>query len=139
MPRQTSRANQADHHVAQRIRARRIMLGLTQDQLAQELHITYQQMHKYERGVNRVSASRLYEIAEVLRVAPEYFFEGIEAPARAPNARERLTLEVVRNVAAITDPHLQEMLGNLARSLADPGIGGEDAAAAGPAAPKRLA
>jgi transcriptional regulator with XRE-family HTH domain len=139
MPRQTSRANQADHHVAQRIRARRIMLGLTQDQLAQELSITYQQMHKYERGVNRVSASRLYEIAEVLRVPPEYFFVGIEAPARAPNARERLTLEVVRNVAAITDPHLQEMLGNLARSLAGPdAVQGSDEAT-GPAAPQRRA
>jgi transcriptional regulator with XRE-family HTH domain len=138
MPRQTSRANQADQHVAQRIRARRIMLGLTQDQLAQELSITYQQMHKYERGVNRVSASRLYEIAEVLRVPAEYFFEGMEAPSRAPNARERLTLEVVRSVAAIADPRLQEVLGNLARSLAEP-AGGHDGASGGPAAPKRSA
>jgi transcriptional regulator with XRE-family HTH domain len=84
-------------------------------------------MHKYERGVNRVSASRLYEIAEALRVPVTYFYEGIDEPphGRTLNPRERLTLEVVRSVAAIADPRLQEVLGNLARSLAAPPPTGE--------------
>ena len=55
-----------DDHVGSRIRERRIMLGLTQQQLAEMIGVTYQQAHKYERGINRVSAGRLFEIARAL-------------------------------------------------------------------------
>src|SRR5207253_6079429 len=76
--RSTSRTQDIDRHVGARIRERRIMLGLTQQQLADLIGVTYQQAHKYERGINRVSAGRLYEIAQVLSVPIGYFFEGLD-------------------------------------------------------------
>ena len=73
--RSTGRTQDIDRHVGARVRERRIMLGLTQQQLADLIGVTYQQAHKYERGINRVSAGRLYEIAQVLSVPIGYFFE----------------------------------------------------------------
>jgi DNA-binding XRE family transcriptional regulator len=69
-------AQDADRHVACRIRERRLALGLTQQQVAELVGVTYQQAHKYEVGGNRVSAGRLYQIARALGVEPAYFFEG---------------------------------------------------------------
>ena len=66
-----------DDYVGARIRERRIMLGLTQQQFAEMIGVTYQQAHKYERGINRVSAGRLYEIARVLNAPITYFYEGV--------------------------------------------------------------
>jgi transcriptional regulator with XRE-family HTH domain len=66
-----------DDYVGARIRERRIMLGVTQQRLAELIGVTYQQAHKYERGLNRVSAGRLFEIGRVLNVPVGYFFEGI--------------------------------------------------------------
>src|ERR1700683_5607912 len=83
-----ARAQDIDHHVGARVRERRIMLGFTQQQLADLIGVTYQQAHKYERGINRVSAGRLYEIAHVLSVPVNYFFEGLENdPTRAISSR----------------------------------------------------
>ncbi|MBI2234153.1 MAG: helix-turn-helix transcriptional regulator [Micavibrio aeruginosavorus] len=74
-----------DIHVGARIRLRRSVLGLSQDNLAEALGITFQQIQKYERGTNRVSASRLYQLSQLLDVAPNFFFEGFneKAPTRA--------------------------------------------------------
>jgi DNA-binding XRE family transcriptional regulator len=65
-----------DNHVGIRIRERRIMLGLTQQQLAKMIGVTYQQTRKYERGINRVSAGTLFEIARSLNAPISYFYEG---------------------------------------------------------------
>lgn len=70
-----------DVHVGNRLRTRRRMLGLSQSTLATQAAITFQQVQKYERGANRVSASRLWEFASVLGVSPAYFFDGLGAPA----------------------------------------------------------
>ncbi|MEH6677499.1 helix-turn-helix domain-containing protein [Phenylobacterium sp.] len=67
-----------DLHVGMRLRLRRRELKVTQSELAGHLGISFQQVQKYERGMNRLSASRLYEIARILRVGVEYFFEGFE-------------------------------------------------------------
>jgi transcriptional regulator with XRE-family HTH domain len=72
-----NRATETDRYVGGRIRERRIMLGLSQQQMAHMIGVTYQQTHKYERGINRISAGRLYEIAQVLRVPLSFFFEGL--------------------------------------------------------------
>src|SRR5205807_5810794 len=66
-----------DDHVGSRIRERRIMLGLTQQQLAEMIGVTYQQTHKYERGIDRVSAGRLFEIARALSAPITYFYEDV--------------------------------------------------------------
>ncbi len=107
-----------DHHVARRIRERRVMLGLTQQQVAEILGITYQQAHKYEHGVNRVSAGRLYQIARALGVEPAYFFEGLGTePATEPR---RTMLELARNFVALPSRRHQEAIAGLARALAGP-------------------
>ena len=108
-----------DDHVGARIRERRIMLGLTQQQLAEMIGVTYQQAHKYERGINRISAGRLFEIAHVLSVPVNYFFEGLsQEEGRQISSRERMCLELARNFAQIPNERHQEALSQLARVLA---------------------
>lgn len=116
----TGRATDGDRHVGQRIRERRIMLGLSQQQMADLIGVTYQQAHKYERGINRISAGRLYEIAQVLNVSVNYFYEGLgETQKTAPlNDRQRMCLEMARNFSAIDDQRHQEALSYMARVLA---------------------
>lgn len=75
--------NPIDIHVGRRVRQRRKTLGVTQEKLAEDLGLTFQQVQKYERGANRVSASKLYEIARSLRTGIGYFFEGLADPATA--------------------------------------------------------
>jgi transcriptional regulator with XRE-family HTH domain len=114
----TTRTKDIDHHVGARIRERRIMLGLTQQQLADLIGVTYQQAHKYERGINRVSAGRLFEISRVLSVPVAYFFENIEVKAvQSHTPRERMCLELARNFAQISNERHQEALSQLARAL----------------------
>ena len=117
--RSTGRSQDIDRHVGARVRERRIMLGLTQQQLADLIGVTYQQAHKYERGINRISAGRLYEIAQVLSVQIGYFFDGLDdQETRAVSARERMCLELARNFALIPNERHQEALSQLARVLA---------------------
>jgi transcriptional regulator with XRE-family HTH domain len=73
--------NPVDLHVGARIRMRRKVLGVSQEKLADELGLTFQQVQKYERGANRVSASKLYEIARALSAPVSYFFEGLSETA----------------------------------------------------------
>lgn len=72
-----------DIHVGARLRVRRKLLGLSQTQLAEGLSLTFQQIQKYERGANRVSASTLYEAAKILKVSVSFFFEGLPATDEA--------------------------------------------------------
>lgn len=72
--------NPVDLHVGARIRMRRKLLGISQERLAEDLGLTFQQVQKYERGANRVSASKLYEIARSLKTSIAYFFEGLADP-----------------------------------------------------------
>jgi transcriptional regulator with XRE-family HTH domain len=117
----TSRATDTDRHVGLRIRERRIMLGLSQQQMADMIGVTYQQAHKYERGINRISAGRLYQIAQVLRVPVSYFFENLDdSDSHEPLAeRQRMCLELARNFALIGNQRHQDALSQLARALAE--------------------
>jgi len=108
-----------DDHVGGRIRERRLMLGLTQQQLAEMIGVTYQQAHKYERGINRVSAGRLFEIAHALSAPITYFFEGIgEEGPRPILPHQRTLLEITRNIAEIRNEKHREAISQLARALA---------------------
>ena len=119
MTRVTKRTQDIDRHVGARIRERRVMLGLSQHQLADIIGVTYQQEHKYERSINRVSAGRLFEIARGLSVPVNYFFDGLdEENDRAISPRERMCLELARNFAQIPNERHQEALSQLARVLA---------------------
>jgi transcriptional regulator with XRE-family HTH domain len=109
----TQRANTADKHVGARIRERRTMLGLSQQQLAKMIGVTYQQAHKYERGLNRISAGRL-------GVPISWFFEGLKSESMDPSMsqRQRMCLELARNFALIDNDKHQEALSQMARALA---------------------
>ena len=99
------RVGDVDRHIAARVRERRILLGLTQQQAAELIGIPYQQLHKYEAGVNRIPAARLYQIAQVTGVEVGHFYEGLEGGrAPEPGPQRRLLLELARAVAGIPDP-----------------------------------
>ena len=116
----TARARNADRHVGARIRERRLMLGLSQQQLATMIGVTYQQAHKYERGLNRISAGRLFEIGMVLGVPVAWFFEGLEQDSQVPalGHRQRMCLDLARNFVLIDNEKHQEALSQMARALA---------------------
>lgn len=81
-PKTTKRApNPIDKHVGGRVRMRRVLLGLSQEKLGTALGITFQQVQKYEKGTNRIGASRLQEISDTLQVPPSFFFEGMSGDA----------------------------------------------------------
>ena len=113
-----------DRYVGARMRERRITLGLSQQQLAELIGVTYQQAHKYEKGINRIAAGRLYTIAKALGVEVSFFYDGIgaEPGAFAPTAQQRLLLELSRNFVAISSRQYQEALCSLARALASSGV-----------------
>jgi transcriptional regulator with XRE-family HTH domain len=72
--------NPIDQHVGSRVRMRRMMINMSQEKLGERLGITFQQIQKYEKGTNRIGASRLQQISAVLNVPPAFFFEGAPAP-----------------------------------------------------------
>ena len=78
--------NPIDKHVGSRVRMRRMLLGLSQEKLGEALGVTFQQVQKYEKGMNRIGASRLQDIAKILDAPPSFFFEGAptQAAAAAP-------------------------------------------------------
>jgi transcriptional regulator with XRE-family HTH domain len=82
--------NPIDFHVGKQIRQRRWLLGMTQQQLAQSVGIRFQQVQKYESGANRVSASRLWDLAKALDVPVAFFFEGLEPGAPVASALRNL-------------------------------------------------
>jgi transcriptional regulator with XRE-family HTH domain len=108
-----------DEYVAGRIRERRTILGLSLKQVAEMIGVTYQQAHKYERGINRVPAGTLYEIARALNSPITYFYEGLgqETPPLVAPSKSML-LEMTRNFAEIQNEKHQEALSQLARALA---------------------
>ncbi|MEL6257702.1 MAG: helix-turn-helix transcriptional regulator [Pseudomonadota bacterium] len=118
----TPSATHIDQMVGERIRRRRVLLGLTQDQLADGLGISYQQVQKYETGANRVSAGRLYQIAVSLDTRISYFFEGADGSAGAFSdndiASSRNVIELVRSFSKITDDKVRATVMTLVRTLA---------------------
>jgi len=117
--RRRSRIGMIDDYVGGRIRERRIMLGLTQQKLAEMIGVSYQQAYKYERGVNRLSAGRLFEVARALSVPLTYFYEGFgEEGPRQITPHQRMLLEIARNFAEIRSEKQQEAVSQLVRALA---------------------
>jgi transcriptional regulator with XRE-family HTH domain len=109
-----------DRYVSARMRERRIMLGLSQQQMAQWIGVTYQQAHKYEKGINRVTAGRLYIIARALRVEIGYFYEGLQLGGGfVPPPGRGMLLDFARNFLNIPNPRHREAVATLARALAE--------------------
>ncbi|MCW9045252.1 MAG: helix-turn-helix transcriptional regulator [Alphaproteobacteria bacterium] len=108
-----------DHHVGARIRERRVSLNLSQQELAKLIGVTFQQAHKYEKGINRVSAGRLFDIAKCLGTTVDFFFEGLSHSANCLTNNQRRSLEIMTHFSMIKDESHQEALSNLARALSD--------------------
>ena len=133
------RPSPIDVHVGSRIRLRRTLLGMSQERLGEALGLTFQQVQKYERGVNRVGASRLFDLSRVLDVPISFFFDdmpdslttsfGVPASRRSSSYTEshdgfgddtlnrRETLELVRAYYRITDPALRKRVFDLIKSM----------------------
>ena len=123
--------SEGPHHVdvavGRRVRARRIFLGISQERLGKELGVTFQQVQKYERRTNRISASSLFEIARVLNVEPSYFFDEVDdgqvaVPSAASGEEafsKRETLELVRAYYRIKDSKTRSEINALIKSIAD--------------------
>lgn len=119
-----------DIHVGSRIRLRRTILRMSQEKLADQLGITFQQVQKYENGSNRVGASRLYAISQILGVEVSYFYEGYEGGENFETAeaaesvenidhhlKSRETIELVKSYYAITDKSVRRKMLDLIKSL----------------------
>lgn len=116
-----------DVHVGKRVRHRRWMVGMTQQQLAERVGIKFQQIQKYETGMNRISASRLWDIAEALNAPVSFFFEGISEEAEDVTSDELLpgdiladkeALDLVRSYYSIPETQRRRLF-ELARVLSD--------------------
>ena len=110
-----------DAHVGQRIRGRRTELGMSQTQVADALGVTFQQVQKYERGANRVGASRLYDLSNILDRPVEYFFEGLtptpKSEAEGTNLRSPETVELVNAYYKVDNPHVRRQILSTIRSI----------------------
>jgi len=130
-------ANPIDVHVGNRVRIRRTLLGLSQTELGDALGLTFQQVQKYERGANRIGASRLYDLTRILGVQIGYFFDELSESAQAASPSEvakgnvtavtddadgdpmltRETMELVRAYYRISDPNIRQQVSTLALAL----------------------
>jgi transcriptional regulator with XRE-family HTH domain len=98
-PEREGRASPIDAHVGSRIRLRRTLLGMSQERLGEALGLTFQQVQKYERGVNRVGASRLFDLSRVLDVPISFFFDDMPAPLAAAHGGRRAGMGAVAGFA----------------------------------------
>lgn len=134
-PRGSRRANPMDVHVGTRVRLRRMILGMSQEKLGEYLGLTFQQVQKYEKGVNRIGASRLFDMAKVLGVPVQFFYDdapaGVHGSAAVSGFAEttndgyvveflstREGLELNKAFARISDLKVRRSVVDLVRSLA---------------------
>ena len=135
--------NPVDIHVGGRVRLRRTLLGMSQEKLGDSVGLTFQQIQKYERGANRIGASRLFEFSRILDVPVSYFFDDMPDALRTREGRMRVglqdqdqselepdpmakreTLELVRAYYRIATPRVRKRLFELTKSLAGKAVPG---------------
>lgn len=124
-------AHPVDIHVGKRIRLRRSMLGMSQDFIGKEIGVTFQQIQKYERGVNRVGSSRLYDFSRILGVPVGYFFDDMDPETLAgtidlseddttsegEKMSDKETIALVRSYYKITDPAIRRKVLSLIKAM----------------------
>ena len=136
----TGKPNPIDVHVGSRVRLRRTLLGMSQEKLGEAIGLTFQQVQKYERGANRIGASRLFDLSRVLDVPVSFFFDDMPADAEMPGEEavasyveeksggyepdpmaKRETLELVRAYYRINDASVRKRLFELTKAVANAG------------------
>ena len=136
--------NAIDMHVGKRVRLRRTLMGMSQEQLGANLDITFQQVQKYERGSNRISASRLWDISQILDVPISFFFDDMSESTMQNSPRRisrgcgaadvdfeivtdpmvrRETLELVRTYYTIHNPAVRKRIAEMVKSIATTLVG----------------
>lgn len=136
-----------DRHVGQQLKSRRILMGLSQEKLAESVGITFQQVQKYERGTNRISAGRLLKFSKTLQVPIAYFYEGVEDRPKIDGVAgqkrygfsdteqqglgesmpddvmsRKETLDLLRNYYSIQEPSMRKMIQKMIKSMASGNI-----------------
>lgn len=126
------KSNPIDAHVGSRVRLRRMLVGLSQEKLGDQMQLTFQQIQKYEKGVNRVGASRLFHLSQILEVPVQFFFEGAPSADGSTESgfaesnteaflyeflNTRDGLELNRAFVKITDAQVRRSVVDLVRSL----------------------
>jgi transcriptional regulator with XRE-family HTH domain len=123
----TKSPSPTDRHVGARVRMRRMMLGMSQTKLGDAIGLTFQQVQKYEKGTNRIGASRLQHIAHILQVPVPFFFEGLPPPSEAPSEEGACIddflatsdgLSLTKHFTRITDPKLRRCIVDLVEQIA---------------------
>lgn len=132
----TRRANPIDVHVGSRVRLRRMILGMSQEKLGEHLGLTFQQVQKYEKGVNRIGASRLFDLANVLGVPVQFFYDEAPELSSAPTSPHvglaeppgenyvidflstREGLELNKAFAKVSDPNVRRAVVEMVRAIA---------------------
>ncbi|MGI9413019.1 MAG: helix-turn-helix domain-containing protein [Hyphomicrobiales bacterium] len=128
--------NPIDVHVGSRVRMRRMLIGLSQEKLGERLGLTFQQVQKYEKGSNRISASRLYQMAQILSVPVQFFFEDLPEQAKgefgssagfAESSQEALIMDFINSseglqlnkaFSEIPDPGVRRKVVDLVKAIA---------------------
>lgn len=126
--------NPIDIHVGNRVRLRRVLVGLSQEKLGEALELTFQQVQKYEKGTNRISASRLHRISQILEVPVQFFFEGVseldhaDGPGFSENTNQIHIMDFLNSAeglqlnkafAEIQNPAVRRKIVELVRALAN--------------------
>lgn len=134
------KSNPVDAHVGSRVRLRRMLVGLSQEKLGDRMGLTFQQIQKYEKGVNRIGASRLYQLSQILEVPVQFFFEG--APSTNGSSSSNFSqpetetflyeflntrdgLELNRAFVRISDAQVRRSVVDLVRSIGQRESGGK--------------
>ena len=136
-----STPNPIDIYVGSRLRLRRALIGMSQEKLGNALEITFQQVQKYERGTNRISSSRLFQISRILDVSVSFFFDDMDTEIikqtegmaeinkqvlQVDKLSRRETLEFVRAYYKITDPMVRKKIFEMVKAIANSEIGSND-------------
>ena len=136
-----STPNPIDIHVGSRLRLRRALIGMSQEKLGNALEITFQQVQKYERGTNRISSSRLFQISRILDVSVSFFFDDMDTEIikqtegmaeinkqvlQVDKLSRRETLELVRAYYKITDPMVRKKIFEMVKAIGNSEIGSND-------------
>ncbi len=141
MPQAKKEPNPTDVHVGSRVRLRRTMMGMSQEKLGEALGVTFQQIQKYEKGTNRIGASRMQQIVETLGVSIDFFFEGLASSDTAPSGMAEAQsanyvvdflntsegIQLNRAFSRISDPKVRRKVIELLRTLADDDEDSDDA------------
>lgn len=136
-----STPNPIDIYVGSRLRLRRALIGMSQEKLGNALEITFQQVQKYERGTNRISSSRLFQISRILDVSVSFFFDDMDTEIikqtegmaeinkqvlQVDKLSRRETLEFVRAYYKITDPMVRKKIFEMVKAIGNSEIGFND-------------